>query len=122
MSKKAICLFLARCFVIIFLAQLSLSSALCANKTSGKATIYASLFKGKKTANGAVYHPEKMTAASNELPLGAKVLVTDKKTGKKAEVVINDRMSPKVPAVIDLSKGRLTGWVSKARARCKPGW
>ena len=76
-----------------------------APRASGKATIYADSFKGKKTASGSRYKPQAMTAASNRLPLGTKVEVKNKKTGKKARVTITDRMAKSSSAVVDLSKG-----------------
>ena len=76
----------------------------CAQAT-GKATIYSDKYVGKKTANGEIYKPHQMTAASNKLPLGSKVIVNNQKTGKKAVVKITDRMSKHSSAVVDLSKG-----------------
>jgi rare lipoprotein A len=75
------------------------------DQAAGKATIYSDKFAGKKTATGETYKPQQMTAASNKLPLGSKVIVKNKKTGKKAVVKITDRMSKHSSAVIDLSKG-----------------
>ncbi len=88
-------------FVLPFIGQ----NALAADKAAGKATIYADSFNGKKTANGDIYKSHKVSAASNKLPLGSKVMVKNKQTGKKAVVEINDRMSKNSSAVVDLSKG-----------------
>ncbi len=82
-----------------------ISASIAADQAAGKATIYSDKFSGKKTATGETYKPHEMTAASNKLPLGSKVVVKNKKTGKKAVVKITDRMSKKSPAVVDLSKG-----------------
>ncbi len=79
--------------------------ARAASKTQGKATIYSNSFNGKKTANGDTYRSNKISAASNKLPLGSKVLIKNKKTGKKAVVEINDRMAKNSSAAVDLSKG-----------------
>jgi rare lipoprotein A len=95
----------------MFVALVSLSStgiAVAAKSNGqavGKATIYSDKFAGKKTATGETYKPHEMTAASNKLPLGSKVEVKNKKTGKKAVVKITDRMSKHSSAVMDLSKG-----------------
>ena len=77
----------------------------CAPKANGKATVYADSFKGKKTASGSRYKPQSMSAASNKLPLGSKVEVQNKKTGKKVNVTITDKMGKNSSAVVDLSKG-----------------
>lgn len=75
-----------------------------AGNIGGKATVYADSYHGKKTASGTPYNKNAMTAASNTVPLGTKMQVKNKKTGKTATVVINDRKA-KGGAVIDLSKG-----------------
>ena len=57
-----------------------------------------------KTASGEMMNPAKMTAAHKTLPLGAKVRVTDKRTGRSVIVRINDRGPFIKGRVIDLSK------------------
>jgi rare lipoprotein A len=95
--------------VVAFMSLSVTCPAVAANKSNakanGKATIYSDKFAGKKTATGETYKPHEMTAASNKLPLGSKVEVKNKKTGKKAVVKITDRMSKHSSAVVDLSKG-----------------
>jgi rare lipoprotein A len=95
--------------VVAVISLETLSPALAANKSNdqadGKATVYSDKYAGKKTATGETYKPHEMTAASNKLPLGSKVIVKNKKTGKKAVVKITDRMSKHSSAVVDLSKG-----------------
>jgi rare lipoprotein A len=76
-----------------------------ADVTHGKATVYSDHFKGKKTASGETYKPGGLTAASNKLPIGSKVVVKNRKTGKKVTVKINDHMAKNAKAHIDLSKG-----------------
>jgi rare lipoprotein A len=76
-----------------------------ANTTTGKATVYSDHFKGKKTASGERYKPGELTAASNKLPIGSKVVVKNRKTGKKVTVKINDHMAKNAKSHIDLSKG-----------------
>ena len=80
-------------------------SAQALNHTSGKATIYSDAYCGKKTATGERFKQPGMSAASNTLPLGSKVLLKNKKTGKKVVVKVNDRMSKHASAAVDLSKG-----------------
>ncbi len=88
---------------LVSIVSTSSLTANAANKTSGKATIYAKSFAGKKTANGETYKPGAMTAASNKLPIGSKVLVKNKKTGKQAVVKINDKTAKSTSAAVDLS-------------------
>ena len=74
---------------------------------SGQATYYNDKYHGRKTASGEVYDRDKMTAAvrRDALPLefGTMVEVTAVSTGKKVKVKVNDRMSDKATAIIDLS-------------------
>jgi rare lipoprotein A len=71
---------------------------------SGKATIYSDSFQGKKTANGERYDKHAITAASPSLPLGSKVLVKNRRTGKSIVLKINDRQPAGGHKVVDLSK------------------
>lgn len=70
----------------------------------GIASWYGPGFHGKRTSSGVAFDQDKLTAAHPTLPLGSRVLVTNKRNGKKVEVVVNDR-GPFVPGrVIDLSR------------------
>jgi rare lipoprotein A len=80
------------------------SSASCTEQREGKATVYSNSFSGKKTATGEKYKKDAMTAASPSLPLGSKVLVKNKATGKSAVVKVNDRQPKGGGKVVDLSK------------------
>jgi rare lipoprotein A len=71
---------------------------------SGKATIYSDSFQGKKTANGERYNKHAVSAASPTLPLGSKVRVTNRRTGKSVVLKINDRQPAGGKKVVDLSK------------------
>ncbi|WGL58722.1 septal ring lytic transglycosylase RlpA family protein [Pigmentibacter sp. JX0631] len=71
---------------------------------SGIASFYHYNFSGRKTANGEIFDPKKLTAASKTLPFKSTVLVRDVKTGKSVLVVINDRGPNKNSRVIDLSE------------------
>lgn len=75
-----------------------------AQRASGKATIYSDKFNGKKTATGEKFRQDKLTAASPHLPLGSRVKVTNKKTGKSITVKVNDRQPRGGNRIVDLSK------------------
>jgi rare lipoprotein A (peptidoglycan hydrolase) len=57
----------------------------------GRASYYGRGFAGRKTASGAVFRPEQLTAAHRFLPLGTKVRVTNLNNGRSVLVTINDR-------------------------------
>ena len=69
----------------------------------GKASYYANSLHGRRTASGQKYSKNKLTAAHRKLPLGTKVKVTNKKTGKWVIVTINDRGPYSKRYIIDLS-------------------
>lgn len=71
----------------------------------GKASYYGDELQGQKTASGAKFDPDAMTAAHPTLPLGSEVTVTDPATDKQVEVEINDRGPFAKGRDIDLSKG-----------------
>ena len=74
----------------------------------GQATYYSDKYHGKPTASGELYDTGKYTAAirTNALPFewGTMVEVTNVKTKKKVRVKVNDKMSDKATAIIDLSR------------------
>lgn len=72
---------------------------------SGFASYYGDGFDGRKTASGAIFDKNKLTAAHRTLPFGTKVLVTNMRNGKSVTVVINDRGPFKGGRIIDLSEG-----------------
>jgi len=69
--------------------------------TSGMASYY---WQGQRTASGARFNPEAMTAAHRTLPFGTKVRVTNKRNGRSVVVTINDRGPFIRGRVIDLSR------------------
>jgi rare lipoprotein A len=75
--------------------------ALCYRE--GKASYYANSLHGRRTASGQKYNKNKLTAAHLTLPLGTRVKVTNKKTGKWVIVTINDRGPYSRKYIIDLS-------------------
>ncbi len=71
---------------------------------TGKAAWYGKKFNGRKTASGQRFNAAALTAASNTLPFGTIVRVTNVKTKKSVTVRINDR-GPKQPdRIIDVSR------------------
>jgi rare lipoprotein A len=70
----------------------------------GTASFYHDKFEGRRTASGAIFRQDSLTAAHKSLPLGTRVLVTNREKTLQVEVVINDRMSHRSPHIIDLSK------------------
>ena len=71
---------------------------------TGRATYYSGRLHGYKTSSGKVFRRNENTAASNGLPLGTKVKVTNLKNGKSTDVVVNDRGAKLGKHKIDLSK------------------
>jgi len=69
---------------------------------SGVAAYYDKNYHGR-TAAGDQYDPGKLTAAHRTLPFGTRLKVTDRKTGRSVEVVVNDRGPFTRGRVLDLS-------------------
>ena len=69
----------------------------------GKASYYALEFKGRRTANGEIYDPTKLTAAHPTLPFGTTVRVTNISNQESVVVRINDRGPHVKSRIIDLS-------------------
>lgn len=70
----------------------------------GIASWYGDEFKGKKTASGEVFDPNKLTGAHKTLPLGSIVKVTNLENGKSINLRINDRGPFVKGRIIDCSK------------------
>jgi rare lipoprotein A len=87
----------------------------------GIANFYSDKFHGKKTASGAVYDKNKLTASHKTLPFGTKVRVTNLDTGKSVVVAVNDRMKPGNPAVIDVTRraAQDLGFTKAGKAKVK---
>ena len=58
---------------------------------NGKASYYADKFDGRRTASGAIFKQNKMTAAHRTLPFGTVVKVKNLENGRSVKVEINDR-------------------------------
>ena len=73
-------------------------------KEEGVASYYADKFDGRKTANGAIFRQNRLTAAHRSLPFGTKVKVKNLNNGKTVKVTVNDRGPFVQGRTIDLSK------------------
>lgn len=78
------------------------TSSLTGGSYSGVASYY---WQGQRTASGARFNPNGMTAAHRTLPFGTKVRVTSQSTGRSVVVTINDRGPFIRGRIIDLSRG-----------------
>jgi Lytic transglycolase len=81
---------------------------------TGEASWYGPGFAGHRTADGEIFDPTKLTAASPWLPFNTMLRVTDLETGRSVVVRINDR-GPFGRGVLDLSAHAaqivgLSGW------------
>lgn len=72
---------------------------------SGKMIRSALYWQGRRTASGQPFDPEGMTAAHRTLPFGTKLTVTNPRTGKSVDVVVNDRGPFTRGLHLDLSRG-----------------
>ncbi|NCA71844.1 MAG: septal ring lytic transglycosylase RlpA family protein [Sphingobacteriia bacterium] len=80
------------------------TTSVMASISDGVASYYAERFDGRRTASGARFDMQALTAAHRTLDFGTRVKVTNKANGRSVEVVINDRGPFKRGRVIDLSK------------------
>jgi rare lipoprotein A len=70
----------------------------------GLASWYGTFHQGLVTASGEVFDMTRLTAAHRNLPLGARVRVTNMENGRVVRVRVNDR-GPYVPGrIVDLSR------------------
>jgi rare lipoprotein A len=99
----------------------NLGSATAQTAEEGIANFYSDKFQGKKTAGGAVYDKNKLTASHKTLPYGTKVRVTNLDNGKSVVVTVNDRMKPGSPAVIDVTRraAQDLGFAKAGKAKVK---
>jgi rare lipoprotein A len=70
---------------------------------TGIASYYGDEFRGRVTASGERYDPNRLTAAHLSYPLGTRVRVTNLDNGRTVVVRINDRGPYKSGRIIDLS-------------------
>jgi rare lipoprotein A len=69
----------------------------------GVASFYSNKFEGRKTYTDEIFMQEKLTGASNTLPMHTWVRVTNLRNERSVIVRINDKMHPKNKRLIDLS-------------------
>ena len=107
-------------FIVVFVTLLILDNIFFFPQL-GTASWYGRPWTGKKTANGEIFNPKKLTAAHCRLPFGTKVKVTNLKNGKEVIVRINDRGPYIRGRVIDLSlaAARKLGMAKKGLAKVK---
>ena len=77
------------------------------------ATYYGNYNVGRTMANGQTYHHGKYVAAHPSLPLGSRVKVTNRRTGKSVVVTITDRCR----CSIDLSRSAFQAIASPKKGR-----
>ncbi|WP_310554585.1 septal ring lytic transglycosylase RlpA family protein [Flavobacterium sp.] len=73
-------------------------------KRNAHASYYANKFNGKKTASGARFDNNKLTAAHKKFAFGTKLRITNERNGKSVIVTINDRGPFVRGREIDLSR------------------
>ena len=74
------------------------------NVEDGLASWYGEPYHGRPTASGPRYDMWAMTAAHRTLPFGTVVRVTNKDSGREADVTINDRGPFVAGRILDLSR------------------
>ncbi|MGC8765755.1 MAG: septal ring lytic transglycosylase RlpA family protein [Brevinematia bacterium] len=70
----------------------------------GTISYYGDEFKGKRTASGELFDPEKYTASHKTLPFGSEVLVENLENGRKVKLIINDRGPFVANRIMDVSR------------------
>jgi rare lipoprotein A len=106
---------------VLSLATVCFHGIATAQTEEGIANFYSDKFQGKKTASGAVYDKNKLTASHKTLPYGTKVRVTNLENGKSVVVTVNDRMKPGNPVVIDVTRraAQDLGFTKAGKAKVK---
>jgi len=69
----------------------------------GIASFISDKYDGKMTASGVRYDRNKMTAAHPSLPFDTKILITNLRNERKAEVIIIDRFNPTTDRILNVS-------------------
>lgn len=88
---------------------------------TGLASWYGEPFHGRKTANGAVYDMNQLTAAHKTLPMPTDVRVTNLENGRSIVVTVNDRGPFVHGRIIDLSRraAQLLGVIRNGTAKVR---
>jgi len=122
MAKNLLLAALTACLLSLGADAGAAQAAKTANQPlAGVASMYADRLQGRKTASGKRYDKNALTAAHKTLPLGARVKVTDLKSGKSVVVRITDRGPHVRGRVIDLSRAaaKELGMVRRGTARVR---
>ena len=85
---------------------------------TGIASWYGEPFHGRRTANGAIYDMNTLTAAHRTLPMPTKVRVTNLENGRSLVLILNDRGPYARGRTIDVSRraAQLLGFYEKGTA------
>ena len=84
-------------------ARLGTEAVVAATAEQGVATWYGPGYEGQRTACGSLFSSAEYTAASNTLPCGSVVTVTNLQSGSAVTVTVTDRGAFSYPIVVDLS-------------------
>lgn len=87
----------------------------------GLASWYGAQWKGRETASGETFEPERLTAASPTLPLGSVIQVTNLRNGKTVQLRINDRGPRHGSRILDVSRAaaRMLGFLERGVTRVR---
>ena len=99
--------FIILCLLLPVFAMAQQGNVETGKTLKGKATIYANMFQGRRTATGEIFKHSNLTAASNFFKFNTWVKVTNLTNMKSVIVRINDRMHPrmaKMGRIVDLTK------------------
>jgi len=121
LKKILVTLLLCVAIPTLLAAQHKKSGKKATTPQYGTASFYSDKFNGRKTANGEIYDSKRMTAAHNTLPLGTWIKVTNLSNKKSVVVKVNDRLHPKNPRLVDLSRAaaKQLGYISKGITKVK---
>lgn len=88
---------------------------------TGVASWYGEPFDGRRTANGAIYDMNALTAAHKTLPMPSRVRVTNIENGRSIMLTINDRGPYVNDRIIDVSRraAQLLGFYRTGTARVR---
>ena len=84
-------------------ATVAVAAAAAGDVSEGKLAYYGRKFNGRKTASGERFNAGAMTMASNTLPFGTRVKVTNRANKRSVVVRVNDRGPSTPDRVGDLS-------------------
>lgn len=87
----------------------------------GRASYYGERFRGRRTASGERFDPDRLTAAHRTLPFGTRLRVTNLRNGRSVVVRVTDRGPYHGRRVLDLSKeaARQLGMIRRGVARVR---